>query len=732
MKKFIIFVLLTSYMASHSETSISLIQTDKKTGIVDYNTVIQRDNRVYAFGAKSSILAGDEGKELQVINFDFDSEYIIKSATLFDNKIYTFGNSDLVIVVEKDEKISNRKLSKSIVVKKSIENSQKLFLLDSNKTLYITNFNNLELEIIEDNVSDISSFGDKLLFIKNNKLFEYEVTTSTKNIKIDLPKVINHLASKGNKIIVYSDSSAIYKYDYTQNTLADISIKPNAYIQTLDITEQGTIIGVSVEDEYRVEGFIGNIDEQKWVYNPSNSNYLEKLIISKNYIYGLIGKKIVNKKISDIIAENTFEIGNTLSYYSSDYSYRNIVKFKNQAVCLRQFYDYNLISKFNDFEDTLFKYKMIRSEQESFNVSVVNLFSDNSFLYSVSDTFHSKQKKRVSILERIESNGQKTKIADLGTLTNGILFLDLRTTENYIAYSLANNIYWSKDKGNSWDSLKVLDTKITTTLKINEDILYFQTKINNSEKFMFSSLNLKTSEVNVFSEIPQFNKLVIDNKNRFIGLNLVKDPNPVSHITDKILYVSNNGIDWDTNSIFKNILFPVDFEEIDSKMFLIFTNRIIELKNNYTTFEDVAIYFEDERIPEHFGTVEDSYFGDFIVYNDSIFCMGKSNPSIATFAKIEFSTTSVNTNITQSNSSVVYPMPALNNVTISLEKNTLSNISLEDIYIYDQFGKSIDKNRNILINQSSIIWDCSNQPRGIYFVKVKVDNKESIFKIVVE
>lgn len=704
----LLLLLLTSFMLAHSETSISLIQTDKKTGIVDYNTVIQRDNRVYAFGAKSSILGGDEGKELQVINFDFDSEYIIKSATLFDNKIYTFGNSDLVIVVEKDEKISNRKLSKSIVVKKSIENSQKLFLLDSNKTLYVTNFNNLELEIFEDNVSDISSFGDKLLFIKDNKLFEYEVTTSTKNIKVELPKLVNYLASKGGKIIVYSDSSVIYKYDYIQNTLEDISIKPNAYIQTLDITEHGTIIGVSVEDEYRVEGFMGKIDEHKWVYNPSYSNYLEKLIIINDYIYGLIAKKIVNKKISDIVEENTFEIGNTLSYYSSNYSYRNIVKFKNQAVCLRQFEDYNLISKFNDFEDSLFKYKMITNEQESFNVSVVNLFSDNSYLYSVSDTFHYKQKKRVYILERIESNGLKTKIADLGTFTNGILFFDLITTENYIAYSFSNNIYWSKDKGNNWDSLKVLDTEIIKTLKINEDILYFQSTINNSEKFMFSSLNLETSEINKFSEIPQFSKLVIDNNNRFIGLNLVKDPNPVSHITDKVLYVSNNGMDWDTNSIFKNILFPVDFEEIDNKIFLIFTNRIIELKNNYTTFEDVAIYFNNVRIAEHFGTVEDLYFGDYVVYNDSIYCINKSKPSFATYSKIEFSSTSVESEVKNLN---IYPNPAKIEINIDYDK------PINSIEILDLNGKELFHSSSINSEYKQVI-EIDFLNTGTYFIRI--------------
>lgn len=78
----------------------------------------------------------------------------------------------------------------------------------------------------------------------------------------------------------------------------------------------------------------------------------------------------------------------------------------------------------------------------------------------------------------------------------------------------------------------------------------------------------------------------------------------------------------------------------------------------------------------------------------------------------------------EANSFVVYPNPAKEEVFISVRKNT-SNI--ESLSVTDILGKSI---LNSKVNSTSTRLDVSHFQKGIYFLKIKANESESIVKIM--
>ena len=104
---------------------------------------------------------------------------------------------------------------------------KKLYLLNTIGKLYSSNFDNFELNLIDSNVSDIFTYFDEILYLKENKLISISSTEVMKELT-QFEKPVSRLKIKSNYIVAYSDSSYMYKYDYDKNFIEDLSTVPNS------------------------------------------------------------------------------------------------------------------------------------------------------------------------------------------------------------------------------------------------------------------------------------------------------------------------------------------------------------------------------------------------------------------------------------------------------------------------------------------------------------------------
>ncbi len=119
------------------------------------------------------------------------------------------------------------------------------------------------------------------------------------------------------------------------------------------------------------------------------------------------------------------------------------------------------------------------------------------------------------------------------------------------------------------------------------------------------------------------------------------------------------------------------------------------------------------------------YFNGFIEFKGKLYFRANYTSTGDELWSIDDTTTSI-TSIQDATSFSIYPNPADGNFTIELNNNHFNNAG---ITIYDMMGRTIYQ--STITNKLSSI-NLSNQPKGIYLVKLQVDNIVNTARLVIE
>lgn len=719
-----IFLVQISFLYSNVN-KIELEKVEKKLGIAIFNSALEFNNKVLFLGNSATIISYDTKKENSEIEFgDYDANFDIYCGVVFSENLYTFGSNGNVWKFDVDFKPSKYTIIDTAIITSAQVIDDKLYLLSNAGKLYSSNFDNFELNLIDSNVSDISIYFDEIVYLMADKL--KSIVKNDETIELTkFEKPVSRLKIKSKYIVAYSDSSYMYRYDYDKNLIEDLSIKSTAYIQTIGIADNGTIIGISVENQYIVEGFIRDEINNEWHYNPSNNNFIEKVFIFNNKIFGLITNSIKTISLSEI-TNNEVDFGKNFIYQGLDYKTKSIVNFKNKPYSLLDFNEYYLITMFGNYENVV---SQIRSNHLDlgYHINIHTMYSDNKNIYLFTDTNYFKEKKRVYSLERVNSDGNRTNIFSVDTLS-ALLLPNIVVNEDYLILAKDNSIYWSTNQGNNWESVEIENAEHIVLLEINKSVIYYEYRID-SDIYQFGMYNLENSTNILLSKIPAFIDLTFLDNGTLVGLVSPINSDPNNDITDKILYYSKDGgVNWDTTLLITNIATPLRMQKINETLFLFFQNRILTISQDFNSFIDVDIYYKEKLIDKHFGNSKDSFFGKFLVMEDIVYSSSKEE-NLSLKGKIEMSQTNVS-DIEKSTSISYYPQPASTNLNIDLDDTwVINNIS---VAVYSAEGKTISKDTDISLNGNKITWDCSKQIKGIYFIEIKNNEKSEVVKIVLD
>lgn len=728
--KFILLFLIQISFLISVPPRMDLVEVDRKLGIASFNNAIEFNNQVLFLGNSATIVSHNSEMDNSVVEYgDYDANFDIHCGTVYSEILYTFGSNGNAWKFDSEFTPEKFSTSDTSLIVNAQTIGSKLYLLNSSGKLYTSNFENFELDLVDSNVSDISKYGDELLFLQNNKLYSLNNNSSEINERITFDNAVSKLAVKPNNIVVYSDSHYIYKYNYTQNSMDDISIKNTAYVETLDIAEDGTVVGISVENEYIIESFIGNTEVANWKYNNSTNNYITKIHIFGEKIYGLLNSYIKLLPLSDSVKNSTVEFTDAFIYQGLDYRTQIIINHKNKPYSVRDFLEYYEIAEVGNFENIL---TTIKSDyfDLGYNINIHYMYSDYDNIYLISDTTFFKEKKKIFILEKINTKGEKTTLVALDTVsTNSLLFPNIQINDKYVLFVKNNRINWSIDQGDTWSSKTIENTEFVSILSIKDDFVYYEYKAEDG-LYQFGMYDIVNNENILLSKKPSFGRrFIVKDNGTLVGLVNPDNPEPKNDITDKVIYFSNdNGVSWDSTFIFSNLTAPKEFILHEGELYLFFTNRVLVFSDDLRKFNDFRIKFEGSWIEKHFAAVTDLYFKSFTVIGDSIFSC-KIGQSVTVQGKITKSLTSVD-DIGEPSSISSYPQPASNNLNIDLDESWVAdNIS---VTIYSADGKLINSSDDISISTNSITWDCSKRIKGVYFIEISNSKKSEVVKVAVE
>lgn len=720
----VFFLIQISFLYAQTP-ELKLEKVERKLGIANFNNAIKYNDKVIFMGNSATLVSYNSESDNSNVEYgDYNANFDIHCGVVFSENLYTFGSNGNVWIFDPDYTPEKLTIADTARIVNAQIIGKKLYLLNTIGKLYSSNFDNFELNLIDSNVSDIFTYFDEILYLKENKLISISSNEVMKELT-QFEKPVSRLKIKSNYIVAYSDSSYMYKYDYDKNFIEDLSIKSTAYIQTLGIADDGRVVGISVENQYIVEGFIRDEMNNEWQYNRSNNNIIEKVFIFNNEIFGLITNSIKRILLSEI-TNNEVDFGRNYIYQGLDYRTKSIVNFKNKPYSLLDFNEYYLITMFGSYENVE---SHIRSDYSDlgYRINIHSMYSDNENIYLFTDTNYVKEKKRVYSLERVDNDGSRKNIFSVDTLS-ALLLPNIVINEDYLILAKDNSIYWSTDQGNNWESEEIENAEYIVLLEINKSVIYYEYLID-SDIYQFGMFDLENSTNVLLSKKPSFIDLTFLDNGTIVGLVNPINSNPNNDITDKILYYSKDGgVNWDTTFIFSNLLLKPNLVNFKGSIFCFFINRVIIFSQDLDTFKDLDLYYENTLIDKHFGSVRDLYFGNFIVIKDSVYS-SSNGENLSLKGNIEMSLTNVS-NIEKSTSISYYPQPASNNLNIDLDDSwTINNISVS---IFSADGKTISKGNDISLNGNGITWDCSKQIRGIYFIEIRNNEKSEIIKVAVE
>lgn len=719
-----IFLIQISFLYSNV-TKIELEKVERKLGIANFNSALEFSNRVLFLGNSATIISYDSKKENSEIEFgDYDANFDIYCGVVFSENLYTFGTNGNVWKFDPNYTPEKQTISDTSLIVNVQTLGNKLYLLNITGKLYSSNFDNLELIQIDSNVSDISIYFNEILYLKENKL----ISISSNDVKKELikfEKPVSKLKIKSKYIVAYSDSSYMYRYDYDKNFIEDLSIKSTAYIQTLGIAEDGIIVGISVENQYIVEGFIRDEMNNEWHYNPSANNFIEKVFIFNDKIFGLASNSIKTISLSEI-TNNEIDFGKNFIYQGLDYKTKSIVNFKNKPYSLLDFNEYYHITMFGDYKNVVSR---IRSNHFDlgYHINIHSMYSDNENIYLFTDTNYIKEKKRVYSLERVNSDGSSTNIFSVDTLS-ALLLPNIVVNEDYLILAKDNSIYWSTNQGENWESEEIENAEYIVLLEIKKSVIYYEYQID-TDIYQFGMFDLENRTNVLLSKKTSFIDLTFLDNGTLVGLVSPINSDPNNDITNKILYYSTDGgVNWDTTLLITNIATPLKLQKINDALFLFFQNRILKISQDFNSFIDVDIYYKEKLIDKHFGNSKDLFFGKFLVIKDTVYSSPNAE-NLSLKGKIKMILTNVS-DIEKSTSISYYPQPASNNLNVDLDDSwTINNIS---VAIYSAEGKTISKGNDISLNGNRITWDCSKQIKGIYFIEIRNNEKSEVIKVALE
>lgn len=720
----VFFLIQISFLYAQTP-ELKLEKVERKLGIANFNNAIKYNDKVIFMGNSATLVSYNSESDNSNVEYgDYNANFDIHCGVVFSENLYTFGSNGNVWIFDPDYTPEKLTIADTARIVNAQIIGKKLYLLNTIGKLYSSNFDNFELNLIDSNVSDIFTYFDEILYLKENKLISISSNEVMKELT-QFEKPVSRLKIKSNYIVAYSDSSYMYKYDYDKNFIEDLSIKSTAYIQTLGIADDGRIVGISVENQYIVEGFIRDEMNNEWHYNRSNNNFIEKVFIFNNRIFGLASNLIKIISLSEI-TKNEVDFGKDFIYKGLDYRTKSIINFKNKPYSLLDFIEYYHITMFGSYENVE---SQIRSDYSDlgYRINIHSMYSDNENIYLFTDTNYVKEKKRVYSLERVDNDGSRKNIFSVDTLS-ALLLPNIVVNEDYLILAKDNSIYWSTDQGNNWESEEIENAEYIVLLEINKSVIYYEYRID-SDIYQFGMFDLENSTNVLLSKKPSFSDLIFLDNGTLVGLVNPINSNPNNDITDKILYYSKDGgVNWDTTLLITNIATPLRMQKMNESLFLFFQNRILKISQDYKGFKDVDIYYKEELIDKHFGNSKDLYFGNFIVIEDSVYS-SSNGENLSLKGKIEMSLTNVS-NIEKSTSINYYPQPASNKLNVDLDNSWVSNnVSVE---IFSAEGKTISKENDISLNGNRITWDCSKQIRGIYFIEIRNNEKSEIIKVAVE
>ena len=218
----ILFLIQISFLLS-APPRMDLVEVERKLGIASFNNAIEFNNQVLFLGNSATVISYNSESDNSVVEYgDYDSNFDIHCGTVYSENLYTFGSNGNVWKFDSEFKPEKYTIADTTLIVNAQTIGSKLYLLNSSGELYNSNIDNFELDLIDSNVSDISKYGDELLFLQNNKLYRLNSKSSEINELTTFDNAVSKLIVKSTNIIVYSDSSFIFSIDKSSGLASSV------------------------------------------------------------------------------------------------------------------------------------------------------------------------------------------------------------------------------------------------------------------------------------------------------------------------------------------------------------------------------------------------------------------------------------------------------------------------------------------------------------------------------
>lgn len=466
-----------------------------------------------------------------------------------------------------------------------------------------------------------------------------------------------------------------------------------------------------------------------------NRNTDETEMISNLYEFNSKGDYLpirVNDSIAFYQTGNKFFKMNMINKSWERLSSDSIVNSNiNNSILFRKF-DYksgNLIYIIKSFNDGI---KSILYESKDFGISFSKHELQNLILsqaISILDINHTETSTYVTINYREPSSinevlmfdknyNFKESTRDSNFVIKKIKYLSdnkiIRITSDFSHDQLKNDINKissSNDGGNTWNDIKEYGYSKPDTIIYNDGSSYITSYPDYLTTYDF--------EVNGVSY--WLNAIYSKDKSKF-KFDLINLETFESNIIYEMNLISNNGV-------------SITFENYKDTTIIVVNDQIFKGKDIFNINNWVKYKFPNNgRIASsrfvRFGNrYYTSYFDDIHSYN--LYWLNFNSENVFNNIKLKDIET-----LPYFYNSPPYPQPTSSLVTTKVYLDQAINLSKNSIKIFDVNGKQVEKGNNVEISgknwPTTLTWDSSNQPPGVYFILIEYDGNSKAIKVMKE